>query len=94
MLYHAVRASKRALPSRASPPEPANVWSGSAFTTVLQVAAARAWARTAVRNLRTASASTPSTSGEENTSRTKKPLSGFPSDADPRSWSNERQIFA
>ena len=87
MLYHAARVSKRALLTRTSSPEPANVWPSSTFTAVLQAAAARAWSRTAVRRLRTVSASASVTLGEESTSRTREPLPGVPSDIDSGSRS-------
>jgi len=92
MLHHAVRVSKRTLLTCTPTPEPANVWPGSAFTTALQVAAARAWTRTAVRNLRNASGSARVTSEEENTARTRKSLSGVRSDSDTGSWLNGRRI--
>jgi len=81
MLHHAARVSKRTLLTCTSIPDPANVWPGSAFTTALRVAAARAWTRTAVRNLRNVSVSASVTLEEENTARTRKPVSGAPSDS-------------
>ena len=95
MLHHAARVSKRTLLTCTSTSEPANVWPGSTFTTVLQVAAARAWTRTVVRNLRNASGSARVTSEEENTARMRKPLSGVRSNCSNRdtgSWLNGRRI--
>jgi hypothetical protein len=91
MLHHAARVSKRTLLTRTSSPEPANIRPGSAFTTALQVAAARAWTRTAVRNPRNVSTSVSVTLEEGNTSRTRKPIQGVPSNSDPRSWLDGRQ---
>ena len=82
MLHHAARVSKRTLLNFTSTPEHANAWPGSPFATALQVAAARAWTRTAVRNLRIISVSAPVTLEEEDTTQTRKPLPGVPSDSD------------
>lgn len=92
MLHHAARVSKRALLTRAPSPEPANVWPGSTFTSVLQVAAARAWTRTAIRNLRNVSASGSVILEEEDAARTRKPLPDVPSDSDPGSWLNGKRV--
>ena len=96
MLYHAARVSKRALLTRTSSPEPANVWLSSGFTTALQAAAARAWTRTAVRSHRSVSASTSVTLKEENkiTDWEREPHPNVPSGIDPGCWSNVRQISA
>ncbi|KAF9650070.1 hypothetical protein BDM02DRAFT_3268263, partial [Thelephora ganbajun] len=91
MLYHAARVSKRTLLTRISSPESGNIWPCSAFTTALQVAAARAWTRTAARNLRNVLTSASVTLEEGNTIRTKEPLPGAPSDSNPRGWLNGRQ---
>jgi len=91
MLHHAARVSKRTLLTCTSTPDPANVWPGSAFTTALLVAAARAWTRTAVRNLRNVSAPASVTLEEENTAQTRK-LSGVPSDSDIGSRLDRRRI--
>ena len=88
MLHHAARVSKRTLLTRTSSPEPANIWPGSTFTTVLQVAAARAWNRTAVMNLRNVSSSASVTLEEENITRTREPLPGGPSDSNREGWLN------
>lgn len=90
MLHHAARVSKRTLLTHVSSPD---VWPGSVFSTVLQVAAARAWARTVVRDLRTVSASTSVNLEKEDTGRVRKPLPDVPSDIDCRSRLNEREIF-
>ena len=91
MLHHAARVSKRTLLTCTSTPDPANVWPGSAFTTALRVAAARAWTRTAVRNLRNVSTPTSVTLEEENTAQTRK-LSSAPSDSDTGSRLDRRRI--
>ena len=92
MLYHAARASKRTLLTCTSTPEPVNIWSGSLFTTALQVAAARAWTRTAVRNFRNVSVSASVTLEEENTGRTRKSLSGVLSDSDTGSLLDGKRV--
>ena len=94
MLHHAARVSKRTLSTFTSTPEHANAWPGSPFATALQVAAARAWTRTAVRNLRTVSMSAPVTLEEEDTTQTRKPLPGVPSDSDSGNWLRGRRISA
>jgi len=91
MLHHAARVSKRTLLTCTPTPDPANVWPGSPFTTALRVAAARAWTRTAVRNLRNVSAPASVTLEEENTAQTRK-LSGAPSDSDTGSRLDRRRI--
>jgi len=91
MLHHAARVSKRALPHTLSP-EPTNTRPGSPFTTILQVAAARAWTRTVVRKRRNVSTSASVTLGGENTARTKGPLSGVPSESDTGSWLGGQQF--
>ena len=94
MLHHAARASKKALLTRALSPEPTNIWPSSAFTTVLQAAAARAWTRTAARSIRTVPASTSVTLEENYASRNGGPLPGVHSEPDSESQTNVREISA
>jgi len=88
MLYHAVRASKRTLLTRASSPEPAKILPASPFAAALQVAAARAWTRTVVRNFRNVPPATSVILGEENTTPVKELLPGVPPDSDPENRLN------